>query len=116
MSEQDLLSLLKYVPRYRELDLYIENGVSSVEKHMMEVMLFKGKGVVIEEMVEDNEVKEASDTGNRGKLLLLKWNESDVETKSEPSTSKVAPLIEGSNDSIFGFSNSDISEHRIMKS
>ncbi|GKD09778.1 hypothetical protein Tco_1189463 [Tanacetum coccineum] len=46
----------------------------------MEVVLGKGKGVVIEEVVEDNEVKEASDTRNSGKQLLS-VTENDVQTK-----------------------------------
>ncbi|GKE27347.1 hypothetical protein Tco_1442731 [Tanacetum coccineum] len=60
ISHQDVLSLLKYVPRYKEIEVY-------VEKHMMEVVSGKGKGkvVVIEEIVEDDEVNEASETGNR---------------------------------------------------
>ncbi|GKE48714.1 hypothetical protein Tco_1479972, partial [Tanacetum coccineum] len=63
MSNQDVLSLLEYVPRYKEIDVYVENQT-------MEVVLGKGKGVVIEEIMEDDEVKEASKTGNNGKPLL----------------------------------------------
>ncbi|GJT53660.1 hypothetical protein Tco_0988714 [Tanacetum coccineum] len=76
---------------------------------MMKVILGKGKGVVIKESGEDYEVNEASNTGNRGKLLFL--DENDVETKTEASTSKVSPLVEGSNDSIFGFSVPDTNDH-----
>nr|GEW68615.1 transposase, MuDR, MULE transposase domain protein [Tanacetum cinerariifolium] len=53
ISHKDVLSLLKYVPRYKEIDVY-------VEKHTMEVVSGKGNGVVIEEIMEDNEVNEAS--------------------------------------------------------
>ncbi|GJW28296.1 hypothetical protein Tco_0045171 [Tanacetum coccineum] len=78
MSNQDVLSLLQYVPIYKEIEVY-------VEKNMMEVVLGMGKGVVIEEVVEDDEVKEASETGNSGKQLLS-VTENDVQTKTEPST------------------------------
>nr|GFB16828.1 hypothetical protein [Tanacetum cinerariifolium] len=57
MSNQDVLSLLRYVPIYKEIEVY-------VEKNMMEVVLGTGKGVVIEEVMEDGEVKEVSETGN----------------------------------------------------
>nr|GEU45464.1 hypothetical protein [Tanacetum cinerariifolium] len=71
----------------------------------MEVVSGKGKGVVIEEIVEDDEVNEASETGYRGQSLLL--NENDVQTKNMDSTSKVnhPPWSSGS------LSYSDISEH-----
>ncbi|GJR48638.1 hypothetical protein Tco_1316741 [Tanacetum coccineum] len=64
ISHQDVLSMLKYVPRYKEIEVYIE-------KHMMEVVSGKGKGkgVVIEEILEDDEVNEASETGNRVQLF-----------------------------------------------
>ena len=35
MSDQDVLTLLKFVPRYKEIDVYVESDVSLVEKHMM---------------------------------------------------------------------------------
>ncbi|GJY32175.1 hypothetical protein Tco_0415670 [Tanacetum coccineum] len=53
ISHQDVLSLLKYVPRYKEIEVY-------VKKHMMEVVFGKGKGkgkgVVIKEIVEDDKM------------------------------------------------------------
>ncbi|GJW31803.1 hypothetical protein Tco_0051835 [Tanacetum coccineum] len=48
ISHQDVLSLLKYVPSYKEIEVY-------VEKHTMKVVSGKGKGVVIEEIMEDDE-------------------------------------------------------------
>nr|GEV32402.1 hypothetical protein [Tanacetum cinerariifolium] len=51
----------------------------------MEVVLGTGKGVVFQEVVKDDEVKEASETGNSGKQLLL-VTENDVQTKTKPST------------------------------
>ncbi|GJR25940.1 hypothetical protein Tco_1102172 [Tanacetum coccineum] len=78
MSNQDVLSLLHYVPIYKEIKVY-------AEKNTMEVFLGTGKGVVIEEVMEDDEVKEASETGNSGKKLLL-VTENDVQTKTEPLT------------------------------
>ncbi|GKE09912.1 hypothetical protein Tco_1413463, partial [Tanacetum coccineum] len=52
-------------------------------------LLWHGKGVLIEEIVED----------------------SNVENKNEASTSKVALLGEGCGTSIYGFSDSDSSDH-----
>nr|GEW64135.1 hypothetical protein [Tanacetum cinerariifolium] len=63
MSNQDVLSLLKYVPRNKEIEVY-------VEKNTMKFVLGTGKGVVIEEVLEDDEVKEASETSNSGKPLF----------------------------------------------
>nr|GEX74161.1 hypothetical protein [Tanacetum cinerariifolium] len=72
---------------------------------MMEVVSDKGKGVVIEEIMEDDEVNEASEIGYRGQSLLL--NENDVQDGNMDSTSKVdhPPWSSGS------LSDSDISEH-----
>ncbi|GJT52616.1 hypothetical protein Tco_0978773 [Tanacetum coccineum] len=56
---------------------------------MIEVSLGKGNGVLIEEIVEDD----------------------DVENKNEASMSKVTPLGEGSGTSIYGFSDSDSSDY-----
>ncbi|GJX29458.1 hypothetical protein Tco_0237537 [Tanacetum coccineum] len=50
MSDEYVLSLLWHVPRDREIEVYIENDVSLVEKQMMEVRLAKGNGVLIEEI------------------------------------------------------------------
>nr|GEY60960.1 hypothetical protein [Tanacetum cinerariifolium] len=94
MSNQDVLSLLQYVPIYKEIKVY-------AEKNTMEVVLGTGKGIIIEEVVEDDEVKEASETGNSGKQLLL-VTENDVQTKTEPSTSPW---------SFESLSDSEISDH-----
>nr|GEU38583.1 hypothetical protein [Tanacetum cinerariifolium] len=98
ISHQDVLSLLKYVSSYKENNVYLE-------KHTMVVVSGKRKGVVIEEIMEDYEVNEASETGYRGQSLLL--NENDVQIGNMESTSKVdhPPWSSGS------LSDSDISEH-----
>ncbi|GJX53456.1 hypothetical protein Tco_0281825 [Tanacetum coccineum] len=72
---------------------------------MMEVVSGKGKGVVIEEIVEVGEVNEASETRYKGQSLLL--NENDVQTGNMDSTSKVdhPPWSSGC------LSDSKISEH-----
>nr|GEV96140.1 hypothetical protein [Tanacetum cinerariifolium] len=57
MSGEDVLSLLWHVPRDIETEVYVENGVSLVEKQMMEVRLAKGNGVLIEEIDEDDDVE-----------------------------------------------------------
>ncbi|GJR15077.1 hypothetical protein Tco_0797729 [Tanacetum coccineum] len=61
-----------------QIEVYVENNT-------MEVVLGTGKGVVIEEAVKDDKVKEASETGNSGKQLLS-VTENDVQTKTEPLT------------------------------
>ncbi|GJS60387.1 hypothetical protein Tco_0655171 [Tanacetum coccineum] len=38
MSEEDMIIFLKYVPRFREVEVYIETNVSLVERHMIEQM------------------------------------------------------------------------------
>ncbi|GKG13445.1 hypothetical protein Tco_0350405, partial [Tanacetum coccineum] len=86
MFDEDVLSLLWHAPRDREIEVYVENGVSLVEKQMMEVRLAKGNGVLIEEI-------------------------DDVKNKNEASTSKVAPLGEVYGTSIYGFSDCDSSNH-----
>nr|GEX97848.1 hypothetical protein [Tanacetum cinerariifolium] len=53
ISEEDLIILLEYVLRFRKVEVYIETGVSLVEKHMMERMRSKGKAVLIEEIMDD---------------------------------------------------------------
>ncbi|GJU35115.1 hypothetical protein Tco_1183469 [Tanacetum coccineum] len=69
MFEKDVVNLLNYVPRYRELKIYIENGVSSIESHVTE-RLSQGKGMVIEEILEEN-VVETIVGKEEGKLLLV---------------------------------------------
>nr|GEV18206.1 hypothetical protein [Tanacetum cinerariifolium] len=72
---------------------------------MIEVVSDKGKGVVIKETMEDDEVNDASETGYRGQSLLL--NENDVQTRNMDSTSKVNHPPWSSR----SLSDSDISEH-----
>nr|GEU49840.1 Gag-Pol polyprotein [Tanacetum cinerariifolium] len=54
LGDEDVLTLLKYVPKFREIEVYVESFVSLVEQHIREISTFKGKGVVIEEIVEDS--------------------------------------------------------------
>ncbi|PWA70834.1 hypothetical protein CTI12_AA285380 [Artemisia annua] len=75
-SEEDVRRLVEYVPIFTQLELYIETGISVVECEMMERMMSKGKGVVIEEIVDhdvnDDVGKDVDgETGNIEKLLLL---------------------------------------------
>ncbi|PWA41920.1 hypothetical protein CTI12_AA549650 [Artemisia annua] len=62
-SDEDVKTLLEYVPFFTQLELYIETGVSIVES--------AGKGV-------DGE------TGNNGKLLLLEWHKTSQPDKAGP--------------------------------
>lgn len=71
MSNEDVLTLLKYVPTFKEIDVYVKADVSLVEKHMIEVRGIQSKGVMIEEIVEENVVTEPI---KKEKLLLLEWN------------------------------------------
>ncbi|PWA65591.1 hypothetical protein CTI12_AA334540 [Artemisia annua] len=96
MSDKDAKRLVEYIPRFRELELYIETSVSLVECQMMEQMMSKGKGVVIEEIVDHgvNDVVgkdldgEARNGGklplNSGKLLLLEWHKTSQPEKAGP--------------------------------
>ncbi|GJT79994.1 hypothetical protein Tco_1054336 [Tanacetum coccineum] len=108
MYDQDVVNSLKYVPRYREIEVYTENGVSSIERHMMEARLGQGRGVAIDEIVEDNVVETAArkevitNSVKAGKLLFLELNESNqdgnvVEIVSQGSITKPSPLFEGCN-------------------
>ncbi|GJZ70678.1 hypothetical protein Tco_0634529 [Tanacetum coccineum] len=89
MSDEDVIRLLKYVPRLRELDVHIEIGVSLVERHMMERMMSKGNGVVIEEIIEVHDLNDAI------------RKEFDSESGNNASTSKLAHLSDGSYDNDF---------------
>ncbi|GJX47508.1 reverse transcriptase domain-containing protein [Tanacetum coccineum] len=55
MSEEDVIRFLEYVLRFREAEVYIETGVSLVEKHLMERMTSKGKAMLIEDKVDHDE-------------------------------------------------------------
>ncbi|GJY63307.1 hypothetical protein Tco_0464767 [Tanacetum coccineum] len=88
MSDEDVIRFLDYVPRFREVDVYIETDVSLVERHMMKRMTSKGKGVVTEEFM-DHDVNDVvgkefdGESGNNGKLPLLEWNQSTQDGKDE---------------------------------
>nr|GEZ06111.1 transposase, MuDR [Tanacetum cinerariifolium] len=69
MSNEDVLSLLWHVYKDREIEVYVENDVSLVKKKMMKVSLNKGKGILIEEIIKDDDVD-------------------DVENENKASTSK----------------------------
>ncbi|PWA42225.1 hypothetical protein CTI12_AA546880 [Artemisia annua] len=102
-SEEDVRRLVEYVPIFTQFELYIETGVSVVKCEMMERMMSKGKGVVIEEIVDhdvnDDVGKDVDgETGNTGKLLLLEWHKEWHET-SQPE--KVGPLYDSDSDNGF---------------
>ncbi|PWA86677.1 hypothetical protein CTI12_AA130470 [Artemisia annua] len=61
-SDEDVKTLVEYVPFFTQLELYIETGVSIVECEMMDRMMTKRKGVVNEEIVDDD-VNEAAGKG-----------------------------------------------------
>nr|GFC22049.1 transposase, MuDR, MULE transposase domain protein [Tanacetum cinerariifolium] len=39
MANEDVMNLLEYVPRFKEVDIYVEENVLVVERHMMERMV-----------------------------------------------------------------------------
>ncbi|PWA65324.1 hypothetical protein CTI12_AA325110 [Artemisia annua] len=102
-SDEDVKTLVEYVPFFTQLELYIETGVSIVECEMMDRMMTKGKGVVKEEIVDDD-VNEAAgkgvdgETGNSGKLLLLEWHKEWHKTR-QPD--KVGPVYVSDSDNGF---------------
>ncbi|PWA51323.1 hypothetical protein CTI12_AA455980 [Artemisia annua] len=89
MSDKDARRLVECVPIFKELELYIETGVSLVECQMIERMTTKGKGVVIEEIV-DHDVNDVvgkdldGEAGNSGKLLLLECHKTSQPEKARP--------------------------------
>ncbi|PWA56307.1 hypothetical protein CTI12_AA421490 [Artemisia annua] len=102
-SKEDMRRLVEYVPIFTQLELYIETGVSVVECEMMERMMSKGKGVVIEEIVDhdvnDDVGKDVDgETRTTGKLLLLEWHKEWHET-SQPE--KAGPLYDYDSDNGF---------------
>ncbi|GJV95313.1 hypothetical protein Tco_1546890 [Tanacetum coccineum] len=80
MSEEDVIRFLEYVPRFREVEVYIETDVSFVEKHLMERMTSKGKAMLIEEIV-DHDVNDPigneldADSRNNGKIPLVTFDQ-----------------------------------------
>ncbi|GJS24421.1 hypothetical protein Tco_0453053 [Tanacetum coccineum] len=76
MSEEDVIRFLEYVPRFREVEVYIETDVSFVEKHLMERMTSKGKAMLIEEIV-DHDVNDPI------------GNELDADSRNNVPTTKV---------------------------
>ncbi|GJZ64337.1 hypothetical protein Tco_0620758 [Tanacetum coccineum] len=106
MSDQDVVKFLEYVPIFRELE-YIETDVLLVERHMMEGMMSKGKSVVIKEIVYAHDVVRKDLVVKVKTVVNYHSNEAGkdgtaVETKTEASTSKQAPLFKGSHVNDFG--------------
>ncbi|GJY58871.1 hypothetical protein Tco_0458763 [Tanacetum coccineum] len=83
ISHQDVLSLLKYVPRYKEIEVY-------VKKHMMEVVFGKGKGkgkgVVIKEIVEDDKTRYMNSTSKVDHPLWSTRSLSDSDISEHPES------------------------------
>nr|GEU67486.1 hypothetical protein [Tanacetum cinerariifolium] len=54
MADKDVMKLLECVPMFREVDAYVEEDVSVVEQHMIEVRFRNehSEGLVIEEIVQ----------------------------------------------------------------
>lgn len=41
MSVEDVMQMFKYVPRFKEIEVYIEEGISSVEDYLLYTVLKK---------------------------------------------------------------------------
>lgn len=68
MSVEDVVQLFKYVPHFKEIEVYIEEGISSVEEYSLYMRNSRGKGVVIEDIEDGDVVKQD------GELFLLEWH------------------------------------------
>ena len=68
MSVEDVVQMFKYVPRFKEIEVYIEEGISSVEEYSLYMRNSRGKGVVIEDIEDGDVVKQD------GELFLLEWH------------------------------------------
>ena len=71
MSVEDVVQMFKYVPRFKEIEVYIEEGISSVEDYLLYMRNSRGNGVVIENIEDANVVKESE---KAGELCLLEWH------------------------------------------
>ena len=63
MSVEDVVQLFKYVPHFKEIEVYIEEGISSVEEYLLYMRNSRGKGVLIEDMEDGDVVKESKKAG-----------------------------------------------------
>nr|GEW18980.1 hypothetical protein [Tanacetum cinerariifolium] len=82
MFDEDVIGFLEHVPRFTEVEVYIETSISLVKRHMMERITSKVKGMVIEEIV-DHDVNDVvgkefdGESRKSGKLSLLEWNQTN---------------------------------------
>jgi hypothetical protein len=76
MSDKDAIRLMEFVPRFRELELYIKTGVSLVECHMMERMMSNVNDVIRKDL--------NSESGNSGKLSLLERHKTSQHGNAGP--------------------------------
>ncbi|PWA54344.1 hypothetical protein CTI12_AA436540 [Artemisia annua] len=94
MSVEDVVQMFKYVPQFNEIEVYIEEGISSVEQHLLYMRDSRGKGVLTEDIKDGDVVKESV---KAGELCVLEWHgateigkegkQSDTSTRA--SSSKV---------------------------
>lgn len=68
---EDVVQKFKYVTRFKEIEVYIEEGISSIEQHLLDMRNSCGKGVVIEDIEDGDVVKESEKAGD---LCLLEWH------------------------------------------
>ncbi|GKD60326.1 hypothetical protein Tco_1297835 [Tanacetum coccineum] len=106
MADADVIKSLIYVSGCKEIEIYIETGVSFVKLHLVGLVVNKsqskgvGNGVVIEEIVEDNVV---SSSGKDSRLFMLEWPEmgkddEHVDISNHAPTYDVCPIVEPGND------------------
>ena len=79
MSDQDVKLFLNFVPRYKEVDVFVETDVLLVEKQLFEHTCWRkaSKGIVIKEILQDDVVS-APNLNTKGKLLMLDWHNDEM--------------------------------------
>ena len=93
MSDEEVKLLLNFVPRYKEIDVFVETDVSLVEKHLFEDTCWRpgSEGLVIPEIVQDDVVS-APHKNNKGKLLMLDWHNDEMAPTQ--TSCNACPLVE----------------------
>ena len=79
MLDQDVKLLLNFVPRYKEIDVFVETDVSLVEKQLFKHTGWRkaSKCIVIKEILQDDVVS-APNLNSKGKLLMLDWHNDEM--------------------------------------
>ncbi|GJS57803.1 hypothetical protein Tco_0652587 [Tanacetum coccineum] len=98
IGDEYVLTLLKYVPKFIEIKVYVEVDVSLVKQYIRKVMSGKGKGVVIEEIVEDDVLDEQHMREGKGKGVVIEEIMEDDGLAED--TNVYTPLVPSSTDAL----------------